>query len=222
MFFKKEIITNGRVVILDEPLAEKERKAVHDLETVDGQEIILLEDAQLAAWLEKILEPLAALPNTLFVFPGNGANFPRRLSQVCRIQFGVGVHAKRFWIPGENPEAQVGLVCPERFMVLGIKNVVIVDDVISSGLTIRKLYQTNSWRIPGVCWHACAWISQILPKEKVRGYHEISVACLVKKFTGDGKVPVNSLSTLRQNTEIATSYAHRHFRTPEKFLQLIK
>ena len=221
MFFKEEVVTDGRVILLDEPLSENERRAVCELETADGQEIVLLEDIRLATELEKILEPLAA-PGTLFVFPGNGANFPRRFSSICQRALCVSVHAKRFWVPGEDPEVSVGLICPECFLLLGIKNVVVVDDVISSGRTMRDLYKKNAWRIPGARWRTCAWVSQLLPSGgSIRGYHDVSTACLVRKVKGTQKVPINSLSTLRKNPEIATSYARRHFREPEEFLRIL-
>ncbi len=221
MFFAKEVVTNGQVIILDEPLTENERSTTCGLETTDGQEVILLEDAQLATGLEKILKPLA-VSRTLFVFPGNGANFPRRLSPTCGTILGVGVRAKRFWIPGEDPEVSVGLICPERFLVLGVKNIVVLDDVISSGLTMRKLYKSNAWRFPGARWKACSWLSQAFPSSTaIRGYDEVYTACLVRKVGTIGKVPINSLSTLRSNLEIADSYARRHFKEPERFLEIL-
>lgn len=158
MFFEKEIATNGRVIILDESLSIGIRETLMGLETTDGQEVVFLEDQYLAAGLEEILQKISS-PGTLFVFPGNGSGFPRRLSQVCRETqtHGVDVYAKRFWVPGEDPEVSVELICPERFIILGVKNIVVVDDVISSGRTMRLLYQKNAWRFPGARWRACTW-----------------------------------------------------------------
>ena len=215
------VVTDGRIILVDEHLSDGARKNLEELETADGKEVLFLEDTELATGLEEFL---AEIPrNTLLVFPGNGSNYPRKLSRVCGEFTAVEVQAKRCWIPGSNPVVTIGLIFPERFLVLGIESILVVDDVVSSGLTMRKLYQNNAWRFPGARWQGAAWISQLPQgnaRSGIRGYDFLLVACLVRK-TSEGRVPVNSLSTLRQNPEIAESYARRHFRWPEEFLRLI-
>ncbi len=220
---KETVVTNGRIILIDEPMSSETRSQLAKLETTDAQELLFLEDRQLAGGLEEFLREVVMEPDTLLVFPGNGSNYPRRLSQVCQEYTNTAsVEAKRFWTPGTDPEVQAGPIYPEKFLILGVKNVVMVDDVISSGLTMRKLYQKNAWRFPGASWRACAWVSQSLPSRGIRGYGEVSVATLVQREKGTQKVPINSLSTLRNNLKISESYACRHFREPMVFLHLIK
>lgn len=223
MKVKETVVTNGRVILLDEPLSLQTRSDIARLDTIDAQEILFLEDHQLAHGLEEVLRSMVMEPNTLLVFPGNGSNYPRKLSKVCQEFFNTAsVEAKRFWTPGTDPEVHAGLIYPERFLILGVKNIVIVDDVISSGLTMRKLYQKNAWRFPGAHWTACVWVSQQLPSGNIRRYNEVSVATLVQREKGNQKVPINSLSTLRSNPEISESYARSHFREPMVFLHLLR
>lgn len=220
MFFKKEIVTDGRVLLLDEAFSEKLYTNLKRLETVDGQETILLTDSELAINLEEILEKIYL--ETLLVFPGNGSNYPRRKSQICKEYPGTtSVYAKRFWQPGSDPEVTTGLILPDMYLVLGVKNIVVVDDVVSSGLTMRNIYQKNAWRFPGTTWKACTWISQVLSSGKINGYKEVMTGILVRKTKGAQKVPINSLSTLRENSAIAESYANRHFKNPKEFLSII-
>lgn len=220
MFFREEVATDGLVIVLDQSISTQAVANLRNLETNNDREIVFLEDIQLAIGLEETLEKVSS-SGALFVFSGNGSNYPRRLSQVCKKAFGIGVKAKRFWVPGKDPEVQVDLIYPEKFLVLGVKNIVVIDDVISSGLTLRRIYEKNAWRFPGTKWQAHAWISQVISSGKIRGYEEVSVACLVRKVTGTQKVPINSLSTLRQNSEVAGSYARRYFREPKKFLRIM-
>ena len=145
---------------------------------------------------------------TLIVFPGNGANIVRSymdkewLARWCW----TTTWAKRMWIPGENPIVTTTRIFPRRIMV-GIKDIVVVDDVVSSGATAKKLRKTNEPWIPGVRWHIMAWVAQ--RARSLRGFDSYHFPLEV----GDkrSKVPINSLSTLLSNPTIAESYAHRNF-----------
>ena len=101
--------------------------------------------------------------------------------------------------------------------------VVVVDDVISSGLTMQKVRENNAWKFTRAKWLGVSWVAQIpqmRAKSGVNGYERVATACVVGKTNG-ARVPINSISTLRQDREIATSYAERHFRRPDVFLHLI-
>ena len=220
--FSREIITSGRIILIDEPLSVDVRSELTNLRTTDDQELIFIEDRSLAINLEKILNDIIKKEqNILFVFPGNGSNYPRKLSQIWKNYPNTGVNAKRIWQQGTDPVAIVDIILPEMFLIMNIKTIIVVDDVISSGLTLRKLYQKNSWRFTQAKWIGTSWISQDLVNG-IRGYEYIETSCLIKKYSGSGKVPINSLSTLRNNSEIAKNYAQRHFKEPEIFLEILQ
>ena len=222
--YKRSLTTDGRIILLDEPLAQEVQEELKLLETVDSQELLFIEDQQLASDSEEILQEILQQDcKALLVFPGNGSNYPRKLSRICQESNGASVCAKRFWQPGSDPIVTAGAILPDIFLITNVKTVVVVDDVISSGLTMQKLHQNNAWRFTQAKWVGVSWIAQIpqmRAKSGVNGYEQVATACVVGKSNG-ARVPVNSISTLRQNREIATSYAERHFRRPDVFLHLI-
>ncbi len=219
--YTQKIITDGRVILIDEPLTKEIQCELQQLQTKDGQELVFLEDRILAKHLEVSLEKISKENNNvLFVFPGNGSNYPRKTSQVWRKYLHTSVHAKRFWSPGMDPISIANEIMPEKFLVTDIKTIVVVDDVISSGKTMRALYKKNSWKFTQAEWIATSWLSQSLDFG-IKGYQQIHTACVVKK-TIQGKVPINSLSTLRKNEEIINIYSQRHFQKPKKFMDLIR
>lgn len=197
------------------------------LKTVGGKKLAFLGANELADALEYFLwEVIQKEDEILFVFPGNGANYPRAFSgvcghigQICNCVGQVSVFAKRLWTPGSDPVAMAGQITPEIFLNLGVKTVVVVDDVISSGKTMGKLYQNNNWRFPRAKWIGVSWISQQFSKSlasNLRGYSRIVTACMI---WGNGKkAPINSLSTLLDQPDIAKSFAERYFVNPKDFL----
>lgn len=222
--YKRSITTDGRIILLDEPLAQQVREELKSLETNDGHELLFLEDSQLAADTEEILSEIIRQNYvTLFVFPGNGSNYPRKLSQICQESDGASVFAKRFWQPNTDPIVTTGAILPDIFLITNVETVMVVDDVISSGLTMQKVRENNAWKFTRAKWLGVSWVAQIpqmRAKSGVNGYERVATACVVGKTNGE-RVPVNSISTLRQNGEIAASYAERYFRRPDVFLHLI-
>ncbi len=222
--YKRSLITDGRIILLDEPLVQQVRQELEALETSDGKELLFIEDPQLAADTEEILAEIIRQDcKTLFVFPGNGSNYPRKLSRICQESCGASVYAKRLWQPGSDPIVMAGAILPDIFLITDVETVVVVDDVISSGLTMQKVRENNAWRFTRAKWLGVSWVAQIpqmRARSGVNGYERVMTACVVGKTNGT-RVPVNSISTLRQNREIAASYAERHFRKPNVFLHLI-
>lgn len=155
---------------------------------------------------------------TLIVFPGNGANIVRGFinAEWLRPWQAASTTAKRIWIPGEPPRAIAGRIFPDKF-VLGVKDVVIIDDAISSGETAKKLRAVNMPWIPAARWHVVAWVTQ--RAANLRGFNSHYAA--VEVGEPKRKDPINSLSTLIENVEIAESYARRNFPNPEAFLALL-
>ncbi len=90
---------------------------------------------------------------TVLVFPGNGANLLKRyLSEDWLAGWKTeSVFAKRFWEPGRDPYVIVERIFPNQ-MALGIERIVLLDDVVSSGMTFRKMRKKNSPWIPNVSW----------------------------------------------------------------------
>lgn len=215
---------DGCVILVDEVLDPADEEKLRALKTIGEQDLILLLANDLAVALEKFLENVVvAREDVLFVFPGNGSNWPKKFSKVCQQNFGASVYAKRFWTPGNDPVATAGLIMPEVFMNLKVKTIVVVDDVISSGKTMNNLWQNNAWRFPRAKWIGAAWLAQV-PQMRansgVKGYDQI-FASLVLKGSNQRKVPINSLSTLIEQPAIAQNYAQRHFARPEEFTSLI-
>lgn len=223
-YYKRSLTTDGRIILLDEPLTQETQEEIKSLETHDGSELLFLRDSQLAADTEKILsEVLRRNCKTLLVFPGSGSQYPRNHSSICEKLAGMSVYAKRFWQPGKDPVVMAGAILLDTLLDMDTELVVVIDDVISSGLTMRKVRENNTWRFTRAKWVGVSWVAQLpqmRAKSGVEGYERVETACVVGKTSG-ARVPVNSISTLRQNREIAMSYAERHFRRPDVFLHLI-
>jgi len=223
--FAKYLYTEGRIILVDVPLDPSVREKLSRLETIDGKELVFLDTKQLAEDLEKFLEDLVKNEkDILFVFPGNGSNYPKATSKICKEATGVEVSAKRTWTPGSDPFVMVGTITPEIFLHRFVKTIVVVDDVISSGKTMQKLYTNNEWRFPPIVkWIGTTWLSQV-PQMKavsgVNGYSRTIAACVVEG-PNKRRVPINSLSTLREQPDIAENYAKRHFSDFGAFLSII-
>lgn len=222
--YAKHLYTDGRIILVDVPLELCAREKMRELKTADGKGLVLLEIEQLANDLERFLAGLIEKEkDILFVFPGNGSNYPKSVSRICQEANGVGVYAKRIWTPGSDPFAVAGSIMPEVFLNLDVQTIIVVDDVISSGQTMYKLYRNNEWRFPRAKWIAATWVSQI-PQMKsrsgVNGYINSVVACMVEG-PNKRRVPINSLSTLREQPAITEDYARRHFSDPKAFLSIV-
>jgi len=156
---------------------------------------------------------------TLLVFPGNGSGVVREYLPepwLNRWRW-VTVPAKRIWVPGENPQVVVNRIFPRQF-VLGVKDIVLVDDVVSSGQTARAIKKMNEPWLPGARWHVVAWMTQRAATLKgfSSSYFPLEVGTIKTK------VPINSLSTLVTNEQIAKNYAQRNYPQPEEFLSALK
>ncbi len=219
----KRIKTDGRVILADVFLDASVRESLFALRTIDGKELIIIDAQETAALLEDFLEKFV-YQNMLFVFPGNGSNYPKSFSDICKRSNSAGVVAKRFWTPGSTPFVMAGAILPEIFMHLSTQTILVVDDVISSGQTMHKLWQNNEPRFPGAKWIGVAWLSQRLktrPLSGITGYDSVFASIMVEGIS-KRLVPINSLSTLREQPSIAESYARRHFIKHAEFLRLIR
>lgn len=146
---------------------------------------------------------------TILVFPGNGASIVRGYvpkNWLTQWQWAT-VHAKRYWRPGEDPWVEANRIFANK-MVLGFKDAVVFDDVVSSGKTARLLREKNTPWLPGASWHLVTWVAQ--RSAALKGFQSHFAAITVGSEDGK-KVPINSLSTLVDDQKIAESYIIRNF-----------
>jgi len=157
---------------------------------------------------------------TRIVFPGNGANeVRRRLGERWLSQWNIDtVAATRFWWPGVTPSAVVGQLMPIGAFDFETTDVVIVDDVVSSGTTISKIRDRNSIWMPNARWHVVTWIKQRACRLRMFKSSFFGTEVGEKTY----RVPINSLSTLLNNAEVAESYARRNFPNPAAFLTVLE
>lgn len=160
---------------------------------------------------------------TLIVLPGNGASIVKKYINkmdsdwLNRWPWKFSPHAKRVWIPGENPQTFVERIAPSQ-MLIGFENIVVVDDVVSSGSTARHLLRLNEAWIPGAKWKVATWVMQ--KSASTKGFSTVKA---VETVGSQQRVPINSLSTLVKCRDIAESYARRNFgKKAEVFLGILE
>lgn len=148
---------------------------------------------------------------TLLIFPGNGSNLVKKeinnlnSSWLALWPYKSSISAKRFWEPGQNPVANVGSIGDGVY--IGLKQVIVIDDVISSGETCLKIYQRNNIYTPGAKWLGLCWVAQ--KSTRLRNFSSL----MAIEFAGEEnkRAPINSLSTLITNQEVCISYSERNF-----------
>jgi hypothetical protein len=158
---------------------------------------------------------------TLLVFPGNGSNLVKK--EINKLNsdwlsswpYKSYISAKRFWEPGQNPVANVGNIGDGVYV--GLKQVIVIDDVVSSGETCSKVYNRNNMYTPGAKWLSMCWVAQ-----KSASLKNFSSLMAVEFVGEEGKrTPINSLSTLVTNQEICRSYSERNFLNRAKEFQVL-
>jgi len=148
-------------------------------------------------------------PNTtVLIFPGNGGSLIKGTLEdewLKKWPLKFKVDIKRVWCPGVDPTVEGGEIYPQ-IMLTDIKNVVIIDDAVSSGATAGKIMNKNKLWFPGAKWSVVTWVSQRASDTK--GFERLYYGALVGER--NKKAPLNSLSTLLQDRSIANSYASRN------------
>ncbi len=158
-------------------------------------------DSQLAEMLD--LLPSDSVP--VVIYPGNGANqLNGKLSALQGLQ-SLNIAAKRHWQPGQNPVCEV-----EQFTAPAeATHVFIVDDVISSGGTVCAVRKQLPVDIE--CW-AVSQVSQRLGKTRKKALRSFDQVVVGSELCGEAMsyVPINSVSTLCANSELARVYVERN------------
>lgn len=156
---------------------------------------------------------------TLVVVPGNGGELITqqlipKLSEkwISRM---IKIHAKRIWTPGSEPKAVVDLIFPGK-MILSVKDVILIDNVVASGVTIQTIYEQNKPWIPGAKWHTLTWLAQ--RSASFSGGIELIAASYCGNKTR--REPIASISTLTSDKTVLTSFADRNF--PKDKARIVK
>jgi len=225
--FGQHLYTEGRIILLDVETKSSFEKSLMSLDTIDKKELIVLDAQTLSAKLSLLLDDhkIYQQPNdVLTVFPGNGSLKPKEFMRFKKNHQTAYAFAKRYWEPGENPQVYVSEIMTDCFIDLKTTNILVIDDVISSGMTMQKLFEHNAWKFPRASWTAATWISQ-MPRQKaesgINGFSQM-ITAYITEGPGGKFVPINSLSTLLECPKITQNYALRHFAKPEKFLELLE
>ena len=154
---------------------------------------------------EKLLNAFKPDDFDVFVFPGRGAQTVKG-----SLGFkGIDVKAKRIGL--RNPRADV-----EKFHSPQSKSVVVVDDVVSSGVTAKEVFDQGDLHKASLA----VWLMQD-PRDNLLGcYENIFTGFLVKG--NKGRVAINSLSTFIEDSEIRNDFARRHSRNFQGFVDFFE
>lgn len=155
----------------------------------------MLNDLLLKIWQPELFQTI--------IWPGKGAKFMR-----CTLKIAQGVNIAAERLGYKNPEAWIA-----DFQAPKDSNIAVVDDVVSSGITARRVYEKGKLTKASLA----AWIMQNPSDILLRCYEKIFIACLVR---GDnGKVPINSLSAFLEKSEVLEDYAKRYACNAQEFIE---
>lgn len=232
MFIKKmEVCAEDSLVILDDRgrlcqsaigfLTEKFKEAGCD-KTLYMFVQIKLEDQAFGLLKEKFPQ-FSSDTGGVCIFPGRSAarireNAERNdcyVGKVLDCNTFESIYATRHIDRYGNAKASAAEAFPSVTVCLKTRVVIVFDDVISTGVTMRACYEKNHHKFPGAEWFACAPISR---QEKIKGYREVFAPVVMVLDSRGMKVPINSLSTLIGDCEIGKRYAVNHCAKPEVLL----
>lgn len=193
-----------------------------ELSTQNGGFAELLESQALAEDLDTVIKRRFTpeiLQSTVLLLPGEGAVAAESysfLSKNCSRSLHIKAH--RHWQPGSSPIIEMEKLEINKSLE-NIKDVIVLDDVISSGRTMNTVYDLNKDIFPGAQWHAAVWLSQRNPD--CTNFANIFAGAKII-HEGLARVPINSLSTLIKDPQRAAFFAKRNFKDPDTFLNLLK
>lgn len=217
----QEINDAGVIIICDWPLQLRPnvdtQKSIALLLNEHGTRnelpIYLLDEQDMVSKLEILLfENIACDPrSTLFLYPGNSAVHIRSAGFANRFM-SRNMHAKRWWTPGgEDPVVVVHSIEYEKFMDFSIQTIVVVDDVVSSGETLKKVQERTASRFPNALWYAAPLISR---ERKLASFKELICVSYIATVNSK-KVPINSIGALIEDRAMRENYFARNFNRSE-------
>ena len=211
----REIPVTLQSIVLIDHMADGQRNALDTLfpdHLFVKIEQTMLENDLAASFNAKSFDPVT----TLLVFVGQSSReLKHRLSSKIDLSKfeTVYVPAKRRYEPVElsagresySIRVEVGTIERKNvYLDTDIKNIVVFDDVVSTGSTLKVLCEKNAPLYPNAAWSAFTLVSRL---EKVKGYQAVYSAGFVKeKFT-----PINTFSKLVEDEAVREKYLLKHF-----------
>jgi len=218
---KTKVSDAGAVIIIDWPQSTGDTSLIDEItslfkqqQTKSGLPIYLLSEKKEISHIKELLyETLSFHANdTLFIYPGESARYIKDLGFSLDYEE-QAISAKRFWIPNNDPVVLVGRTEPDA-IDCSVENIIVVDDVISSGTTMSKVYKNNCWKYPKARWYAVTPFSR---KERLANYKDVFCSFVIEDVNNK-KPPINSLSTLIKSPEMRATYLERNFVDSKKFI----
>jgi len=154
---------------------------------------------------EKLLNVFKPDDFDVFVFPGRGAQTVKGSLDLK----GIDVRAKRIGL--RNPRVEL-----ERFYCPQSENVVVVDDVVSSGVTAKEVFKQGDLNKASLA----VWLMQDPRDNRLSCYQNVFAGFLVKG--NKGRVAINSLSTFIEDSEIRKDFAQRYSRNFQGFVDFFE
>lgn len=221
----KKISGFGAIIIVDlfltSSIENKIKELFSNFKLKNEMPIYFLENNLIIKNLREIIfQKINLNPfDSIFIFPGE-SGFELGINLLASIQldyYFLKVFAQRIWVPGNDPVVTVEtLYYLNEIYFKKIKNVIVVDDVISSGETLSLLYKRNNSKFNSKTkWYASTLISR---KQKVTNYENILCNCYLED-SQNKKTPINSLSKFFSNQEIFESYVKRNFCNPKELIK---
>ena len=150
---------------------------------------------------------------TIVIVPGEGAQMLADIAAEHAFEQ-KSIYASRWWVPGSDPIARAGRVYESFRINPDITNVIVLDDVQSSGATLAAIHRANAWQFPRAEWSAGVLVSQSMGLKRRRRiaahYRDFYCPIVVNSNRGKQNVPINSLSNLVKDVELAANYVRRN------------
>lgn len=100
-------------------------------------------------------------------------------------------------------EARVAQMLDNAPYDLSVSNIVVIDDVVSTGITARTLWERNYLSYPNAKWSLFSLVSRL---ERLKGYEKLEPCVLIDSRYS----PINTLSKLVECVKIADEYIEKH------------
>jgi len=211
--FIRERVSGGRPVVIDDiGLSAQRARALEATDTVR-----LYTATVLSAELLDGLGYEYPMPSVTIYVGRSGKTVRDHMGKLVGNE--IFAHAQTWDRSSSHPLVTTSAIEWTPFVDTYIGEVLVVDDVISTGTTLEMLKERNAWRFPNALWYAAAWVTR---KLTLKGYERLDAALHVTHPKGR-RIPIISLSSLLGSRELAASWAQKHFFPDEgrKLLQAL-